>query len=760
GQVFDLTVTVESAVETGATLIVTGGGEALVNERVFLVEGVNRFPFQLTASSDGLISFQAQIIPDAAAGDVFDQNNALTAFSQVVGAPRILLVAQNQDEIANLAPALLQQGLQVDLVEPAALPLSLATLSDYQSVVLANVPARELGPRRMELIRTYVRDLGGGLVVVGGPNAYGPGGYFMTPLEEALPVEMQLRDQERLPQLTVMYVIDKSGSMADTSVGGIPKVELAKEAILRSVALLNPLDRVGVISFDINAQQVVPLTQADNQVEIANQVARIRASGGTDIFAGLLAMSQVLPDDPGQLKHVVLLTDGGASPEGIRDLVTEMFEEHGITLSVIAIGEGYAPFIEELPQIADGRFHYAFNVDTIPEIFTEETVIATRAYIVEEPFFPALTSSSPILSGISATPGLQGYVASTIKPTAEQILVTERDDPLLAAWQYGLGRSVAWTSDATGRWATDWAGWPDYARFWSQAVRWTITEGATQNVEVRVVQDGETARIVVTAVDGDGNFINDLDMGANVITPPDLETLPIELEQVAPGRYEGTFTPENQGAYFVRIAGAADEGDAVAQTSGWVLSYSPEYRSFDGDPDYLQFITGLTGGAIVENPASILARNLPVSPTSQPVWPILLLAATILLPFDIAVRRLVITRADLQGLAASLGFGERTARQPEARTSSAAALFAAKERASQSIDQPPASESAVRETPASAAQAPAGQPTPVAPASQPDQPAARPAPRPGADRSPTSAGRSTASTLLARKRARQEDDES
>lgn len=743
GQVFDLTVTVESRVETTAVLRVIGAGQVFVEETVSLVEGVNRYAFTLTASQPGLTAFRAQVVP--LGEDIFYQNNELSAFAQIVGPPRVLIVADEDFEVGNLGEALLAQGLSVDRTSSASLPPDLATLSNYQSIVLVNVPARNLGPRKMLLLQTYVRDLGGGLVVIGGPNAYGVGGYFQTPLEETLPVEMQLKDQERLPQLTVVYVIDKSGSMSDTSLGGFQKIELAKEAILRSVNLLGPLDRVGVVSFDESASWVVPLGPIESRSGIANQVGGLRASGGTDIYAGVLAVSKVLPDDPGQLKHIVLLTDGGASPTGIAELVKEMYDEYGITLSVIAIGQGYADFIEGLPDLADGRFHYAYNVDTIPEIFTEETVIATRAYIIEGEFYPALTSTSPILSGIDGVPPLLGYVGTSIKPTAQQILITDKEDPLLAAWQYGLGRSVAWTSDATGRWALNWAAWSDYARFWSQAVRWTITEGATQNVEVRIVQQGETARIIVDALDDSGAYLNGLELDASVVSP-DLTSTPVTLHQVAPGRYEAEFTPDEEGAYFVRVAGAGDQagGAALAQTAGWVLAYSPEYRSLDGDPDYLGFVAGLTGGGIVQDPANIFAHNLLVEQATQPIWHWLLLATILLLPFDIAVRRLVLTRSDVARLAAWLGIGRRREAPVVPGTSRVGALLDVKERAAKAARQPSTARSV----------------TPVRPAEQaPEQPAPAPRPEPRPQpRPPAAAGSgSTAASLLASKRRRQSE---
>lgn len=743
-QQFDLGVTVESSEETTAELRVLGGGEVLLQQGIRLVEGTNRYTFTLTAPAPGLNTFRAQVVPTG--DDIFYQNNELSAFTQVVGPPRVLVVADDPAESANIEEALLAQGLLVDRTSGAGLPADLATLSAYQSIVLTNVPASSLGPRKMQIIQAYVRDLGGGLVMVGGPNAYGPGGYFQTPIEETLPVEMQLKDQERLPQMAVVYVIDTSGSMSDFSPGGFPKIELAKEAILRSIQLFGPLDRIGVASFDTEAAWVVPLAPADDRTRISSLVAGLRAGGGTDIYAGLLAVSRVLPNDPSQLRHIVLLTDGGASETGIRELVTEMYEEHGITLSVIAItgqGEQYGAFIEELPELADGRFHHANNVDSIPEIFTEETIVATRAYIIEHEFAPTLTSTSPILSGIDAVPPLFGYVGASMKPAAQQVLATDQDDPLLAGWQYGLGRAVAWTSDATGRWASSWVGWEDFARFWSQAIRWTITEGANQNVEVQVQQEGERVRVTVDALAEDGSYLDGVDMSVSIVAP-DLTATALELRQVAPGRYEGVFEPEDEGAYFVRVAGAGEDGEqmAVAQTSGWVLAYSPEYRSFEGDSAYLEYIAGLTGGGVVDDPADVFVHNLRAERASQPVWPWLLLFAVALLPFDIGVRRLVVTRSDLARLVAWLGLGRREAQPAERGASRVGSLLDVKERASREMEP---ERRAVPPAPSEPAAPP--------PAERPPEPAPR---REAPRREPEG---STVSSLLASKRRRTEGDD-
>jgi uncharacterized membrane protein len=674
----------------------------------------------------------------------------------------------------------------VEVVEPGGLPSELPALAEYASVILVDVPARQLTQRQMSALETYVRDLGGGVVAVGGPTSFGVGGYFKTPLERILPVDMEIKDEKRRARLTLVFIIDKSGSMSEVS-GGVTKLDLAKEAVIRSVELLSPSDKVGVIAFDDRAAWAVPITPLDDPDGIKNQVGTIRSDGGTDIMSGVRLASQSLPQDDSSVKHIILLTDGGADPTGIADLIKKMNQDDGITLSSVGVGQGAAAFLPDLATAGGGVYHFTEDPSSIPSIFAEEVTLATRSYIIEQEFFPRQTSPSPILQGIESVPRLLGYVGTSAKSAAQLILVNpdspnpETPDPILAAWQYGLGKSLAWTSDATGRWAKNWVSWEQFARFWAQAVRYTISEGARSATDVRVTRSGETATLSVDAKSEQGAFLNGLEVQANVIAPNG-ETQAITLTQTAPGRYVGDFSPTEEGAYLIRVAGGEEgSSEALAQTAGWVLSYSPEYQialptEEEGNvtpPNirFMQQLAAITGGENVTGEyAKVFEHNLPPPPgAAQPVWPWLLLVATLLLPLDIAVRRIVISRLDVQrGWARLMAFLHLGAPQPVPATPQRAeqisTLFKAKERAAQER----AAEAAPRnvapiQTPAPAPEVKAAPPlatppiTPKPPASGANAPQ-----KPTVSGGPvsTSVASSTTSTLLAKKKARNQTNPS
>ena len=655
GERFDLRVSIDSTQAMPAHLQVLANGQVVHNADYRLTKGHQTISIPLTAAELGFTRFVVQIIPQQ---DHAYQNNELAAIAQVLGEPKILVVALPEgtplpngearpDEAAALLRALQAANFNVETARPAQLPSDVATLADYASVVLVDVPARELSTHQMEALRSYVRDLGGGLVTIGGPTSYGVGGYYKTPLEDALPVEMQIKDEQRRPSLGLVFIIDHSGSMGELS-GGATKLELAKEAAARSVELLMPNDRVGVIAFDDVANWVVPMTELSDPADVINKIGTIRVGGGTDIYGGVLAMSKVLPGDPAKVKHVILLTDGGADPKGIPELVRKLHDENNITLTTVGVGRDAAPFLPSLAEIGGGRYHFAKDPGSIPSIFTEETTLATRSYIEEGEFFPKQAAPSPLLNGITQAPPLYGYVATSAKDAAQTILVSAKDDPVLAAWQYGLGKAVAFTSDATGRWARAWVDWDQFPQFWGQVVRYTIGDPNASALNVSVDQQGAAAKVIVDARGANGDYLNGYTLNGNIVNP-DGSAQPIELQQTAPGRYEGSFQPRDQGAYVIGVAGQSPGGEVLNEKAGWVLSYSPEYRNLESDPDALYRLTLAANGQVAaSDPAEAFAHTRSAPLATRPVWPWLLLIAALLLPLDVGVRRLAFEWRDVQ----------------------------------------------------------------------------------------------------------------
>jgi uncharacterized membrane protein len=668
GERFNLTASLVSTVADNPVQVrVLSGGRVIHSRDLVLQRGTTNEVFEVLAPSTGFVDFQ--VIVDPRGPDTYYQNNQLAAFTQVTGPPRVLLVTSDTREIETLRAVLEESGLQVDVQGPHDLPLGLAPLSSYDSIILANVSATELTQARMEYIQSYVRDLGRGLVVIGGPDSYGVGGYFQTPLEETLPVDMRIRDQKRIPQLTMLFVIDRSGSMQVASAGSATKLELAKEAIVRSFDLLHDNDRVGVFSFDVVSSPTIDiqaLGDEANRNRLRDMVGTLRPGGGTNIRGAVALAEQRMRSDPSPLKHIVLLTDGISDPTGIMSSVERMYAEEGVTLSVVAIGQDYEPWLRDLAVAGHGQFHLAYDVSTIPAIFTSETVLATRSYIFEQDFYPTVTARHPIMIGLDSIPALKGYIATTEKPTATVILRGPEDDPILATWQYGLGRAVAFTSDASSRWAANWIGWPGYADFWNQAVRWSIGEHSTNNIELSVTERGEQAVITADVRDNRGDYLNGLNLEAAVIDA-NLNTTHLALQQTAPGRYETTFTPEKEGAYFITVAGTTPDGtgvqaqQTVSQNTGWVLSYSAEYRvnpfetGQDDPANLLKRIALITGGTSLDNtPQNVFTHNLDQEQAAQPIWSYFILAGLLLLPFEVASRRLVITHTDLERMRAAV----------------------------------------------------------------------------------------------------------
>ncbi|MEO6578473.1 MAG: VWA domain-containing protein, partial [Candidatus Limnocylindria bacterium] len=549
----------------------------------------------------------------------------------------------------------------------------------------------------------------------------------------------------------MVAVVDKSGSMADchctgdsrdnanpSGQRGFEKVDIAREAILRAAEAMAPTDQLGVVAFDQNAHWAVRTAPIDFGALDAG--IGFPADGNTNIYAGLKAAYDDLVDNPATLRHIILITDGWSTHGAYDDLIADM-RAAGITLSTIGTGGGSAQVLRRLAEESGGRYYDAADATTIPDIFLRETIRTAGEQIVEETFQPIPSSSSEILDGLDAgrLPQLLGYNATTAKGSATVALLTGREDPLLAQWQYGLGRAVAWTSDTRQQWATPWIGTPEFGTLTAQLVAWTLPPQDAEGIDVRFSPgEREELNVEVTSFDDDAGPRNFYRTVLRLVSP-DLEPTQTVLEQVGPGRYAGTVRADAQGAYLVRVAQTFEDEagtDAASRTLGVVSPAAEEYRRLGVDTESLAAFAA-SGRGIErslddeEAPSAVWTHDIAADAFPTPVWPWLLLMAIVLVPIDVGVRRVALSRSDLRRARAwaarRVGRGQP---EPEA-VPGLSELRAARERSARRSERPT--------PPPVAAADPIIRPAGSAPTRPPIEPAPRPATPPPAAPPPASA---------------------
>lgn len=656
GQTFDLEVSVQSTLTTSAELQVFADSRLIHNQEINLQPGVNRFTVTVDKGETGFHRYRALILPNQ---DKQIQNNEASAFTTVEGPPNILIVEGASGEALNLAQSLSTEEMTVTTTSPAQMPSVLSELAQYDAIVLVNVPASALSAGAMQSLPVYVRDLGRGLLSVGGQEAYGAGGYLRTPLEEVLPVTMEVKSKERTVNLALVLAVDKSGSMGrchcDSSdlnqsytpkEVGLPKVDIAKEAIMRSVNALSSQDYLGVVGFDSQAHWALELGPLPDQSDVENSIGHITASGQTNMQAGIQAAYEALQGVDAGRKHIIMLTDGWTRSGDLTGLVHKMNQE-GITVSFVAAGGGSADYLKPLAEVGGGRYYPAKDMFSVPDIFLKETVQSVGQYIIEEPFYPLPGNPSPILRGLDEKlmPPLLGYNGTTAKRTARLDLLTPRGDPLLVSWQYGLGKSAAWTSDLKGQWASEWVKWDKFSRFSAQTISWLLPAARTEGLTARAEVQDKGILLSLDARDDQGHTLNNLTAQARVIGP-DLNVTEIPLKQVGAGQYESLSALEKPGTYLITFS-ANENIRPVGQASvGLVVPYSPEYRTGGLNQALLSRLAQTTGGGILKEPAGAFAHNLASQKNAREIWHTLLMIAAFLFPLDVALRRLSFSRRD------------------------------------------------------------------------------------------------------------------
>ncbi|MGH2453753.1 MAG: VWA domain-containing protein [bacterium] len=648
GERFEARVWVAASAPASGTLSLRARGREVWRGPAAVREGSTLLRIPLQATASGVLTYEATL---TVSPDDLEDNNRAHALLQVLGPPEVLYVTAQEG--GALARWLRAQGVALRAIAPEDLPTETAALTSTPAVVLDDVPATSLTPAQMRALSTYVTALGGGLLAVGGPHAFGVGGYAGTDLEAVLPVSMDVRHRVAIPSLAVVLVVDASGSMGSFG-GEIAKVELAKEAAQAVVDLLGARDLIGVIAFDQEPHWLVRPMEASRRDQILSQVSRITAGGGTNLYPALQEAYRALQGAGAKVKHVIVLSDGQTDPGDFERLVGRM-KRAKITVSSVAIGgDADREIMRDLAGWGGGRYYFTRDLYTIPQIVTAEAVLATRAYLIEERFRPRAAPGSPLLEGLTPLPALRGYVATAAKPSGTLHALTGQQDPLLATWQIGLGRAAAFTSDATARWAAEWYGWPGAPAFWSRLLRWVVAPPQVP-LEVRAGLERDRVRIVLDARDPQGRRLTDLRAEAQIVG-----AAAVSLTQTAPGIYEGEAAVRTPGAYLVTVEARRNERVAGVGRTTVTVPYSPELIPPDGGSGAVARLVEETGARVVTTPAE-LAAPPPGGARRQPLWPYLVTSALGLFVIDVALRRLPVAREIAARALAALGAWVRRA---------------------------------------------------------------------------------------------------
>ncbi len=635
GQTFAGEVIVEANTAVSALLRLSQDGAEISSQPVQLKNGRVAVPFQGSLAATGLHSFQATIdLPDAHA-----ENNQLDQTVLVGPEPKVLVIERTPDSAAALRDTLERGGIQSEARRPADLPGRLTDLARFDAVVLNDVAAGDLSLDQQATLRESVRATGHGLIALGGQNSFGLGGYQDTPLAAALPVDMQPPPRRERQEVALLLIVDRSASMYGIDPRS-SKLELAKAAALAAVQSLVPDDRIAIEVFDTAAEYAVPFSRiGTNQSVIEQQIRQIGYNGGTNIYGALAFGLPDLIDQPTLVKHAVLLTDGRSYSRESYDQLVGTARDAGVTLSTIAIGnDADTELLQRLADLGGGRYHFAADPQDLPRLTLEETNIARSDPKVEGLVRPQVETPHPTVRGLHPAdfPTLTGYVATTPKPSADIILQTADGDALLAGWQFGLGRSLAWLSDSGPTWAGGWQQWPEAPLFWSQLLAYTFPDPSSGPLTLRVTSAISPA-LVAEATTLAGAPLDLADVGARIVGP-DGQSYTLRLEQVAPGRYTAPLTVTDVGSYQIGVAARKGETELSAAL-GYVAPYAAEFGRAP-DPALLSRIAQTTGGEVWPNVGAAVQalRTSPPRP-ERALWPWLVGAALLAWLAEIAVRR-------------------------------------------------------------------------------------------------------------------------
>ncbi|MCE5229089.1 VWA domain-containing protein [bacterium] len=639
---FDVRVIATSTRATEARLTILQDGKPIGTQNVRLEAGKkNAFVAPTQVKDAGFHTFEAVL---DAPGDSIPANNRGFAFTYGQGNPRVLLVDGDEKPNDSLPAVLISEKIDVQRIRPDALPQNIRDFQSYDAVIFNNVAAGDITNDQMLIIENAVHSLGMGFMMIGGEHSFGAGGYNDSPIERIMPVEMEIKNEKVMPQGALVTIIHTCE---------IPEGEMwAEKIVMAALDALGPRDLMGTLYYGYPGGEswLFPLQEVGNKGRLRGLIKTIQPGDMPNFDRTLQMAYDALAPSTASVKHVVVISDGDAAmPTG--SLIAKLRKAQ-ITLSTVVINPHNpqcATVMQQAAKDGGGNFYDVKAYNKLPQIFIKEAATVRKSLIFNDPFLPVTKQQSPILSGIGkGLPVLGGYVGTTKKDLADVPLETDKGDPLLATWREGVGKTVAFTSDAKDRWGAQWVTWNQYSKFWAQAVRWCLRPPNNPNYQVQMDIEGGKGKITIDAVDAAGNFKNFLDIKGKIISP-DNKPLDVGLKQVSPGRYEGDFPVEKPGTYM--LGGTAAENSSAAGdlvTGGAALSYSPEFQDSRSNDAFLSQLADISKyGRRLDDASPVFLHNLPSRADPTPLWPWLLALALPTLLADIFTRRVLVGWSDI-----------------------------------------------------------------------------------------------------------------
>lgn len=649
--------------------------ELLAEEEVELPPGKKVYSFANQIDDPGAYTYQADFTPATAEGDQLRQNNRATAFTHVRGKGSVLLIEnwEKRGEFDFLVDRLRANDIELVVQSSDQLFSSLAELQDYDAIILANVPrstgddaqsVASFSDQQIEMLVRNTEQLGCGLIMLGGPDSFGVGGWSNTELEKAMPVDFQIKNA-KIQAVGAIGMIMHASESAD---GNYWQKEVARKAI----QALGPMDYCGLLHWDVQGDAwlwgepngIIRVGERRNMM--LARLGRMTPGDMPEFDPAMKKAIAAFNRVNASVKLLIIISDGDPSPPGLSTLLR--YKTDGVQVTTVAVGAHGQVGHQTLREIADytgGRYYVVKDARALPKIYVSEVRRVARPLIFEPvvPVQPVVTYPHEILQGINGPlPPTSGFVLTTVKenPLVEVAAISPQPaDPvnstILASWTYGLGRTAVLTTDAGNRWAAAWTQWENYDKFFSQLVRWAMRPvGDTGKFSVATdVQEGKV-RVVITALDKEDQFLNFLNMSATA-TDPQLGSFDVDIQQVAPGRYVGEFPASQEGNYFLNIRPGPNEAPI---RTGVNVPYSAEFRQNETNLALLESLAQLRPkdgepGMIYESETEAVSseaqatfnpfrKGLPPAISSQDVWPLVLVCSACLFFLDVLVRRVTL----------------------------------------------------------------------------------------------------------------------